>query len=166
MGSETKLIWVDNFMMFQIIMKALMYNFSRMFNMFSSSDIGLLNSIQFNLISEWGNLATARGWRWRLSCGEWCMASSGDREPGSWAFDLEQDGRVSIYRLDMLPGTWGCPRHVRFTCHTSSMLIQSTKAMYLQIHSKSKPNSLCLSQNQTSARLINSGKLVWTRIKL
>ena len=38
----------------------------------------------------------------------------------------------------MFPGTWGCPRHVRFTCHTSSMHIniQSTKAMYLQIHSK------------------------------
>ena len=39
-------------------------------------------------------------------------------------------------QLDMFPGTWGCPRHVRFTCHTSSMHIQSTKAMYLQIHSK------------------------------
>ena len=39
-------------------------------------------------------------------------------------------------QLDMFPGTWGCPRHVRFACHTSSMHIQSTKAMYLQIHSK------------------------------
>ena len=39
-------------------------------------------------------------------------------------------------KLDMFPGTWGCPRHVRFACHTSSMHIQSTKAMYLQIHSK------------------------------
>ena len=39
-------------------------------------------------------------------------------------------------QLDMFPGTWGCPRHVRFTWHTSSMHIQSTKAMYLQIHSK------------------------------
>ena len=28
----------------------------------------------------------------------------------------------------MFPGTWGCPRHVRFACHTSSMHIQSTKA--------------------------------------
>ena len=36
--------------------------------------------------------------------------------------------------LDMFPGTWGCPRHVRFACHTSSMHIQSTKALY--IHSK------------------------------
>ena len=39
-------------------------------------------------------------------------------------------------KLDMFPGTWGCPRHVRFACHTSSMHIQSPKAMYLQIHSK------------------------------
>ena len=31
-------------------------------------------------------------------------------------------------QLDMFPGTWGCPRHVRFACHTSSMHIQSTKA--------------------------------------
>ena len=31
-------------------------------------------------------------------------------------------------KLDMFPGTWGCPRHVRFACHTSSMHIQSTKA--------------------------------------
>ena len=36
----------------------------------------------------------------------------------------------------MFPGTWGFSRHVRFACHTSSMHIQSTKAMYLQIHSK------------------------------
>ena len=28
----------------------------------------------------------------------------------------------------MFPGTWGCPRHVRFACHTFSMHIQSTKA--------------------------------------
>ena len=28
----------------------------------------------------------------------------------------------------MFPGTWGCPRHVRFACRTSSMHIQSTKA--------------------------------------
>ena len=32
-------------------------------------------------------------------------------------------------KLDMFPGTWGCPRHVRFACHTSSKHIQSTKAM-------------------------------------
>ena len=36
---------------------------------------------------------------------------------------------ILIYlKLDMFPGTWGCPRHVRFACHTSSMHIQSTKA--------------------------------------
>ena len=33
-----------------------------------------------------------------------------------------------LFKLDMFPGTWGCPRHVRFACHTSSMHIQSTKA--------------------------------------
>ena len=33
-----------------------------------------------------------------------------------------------LIKLDMFPGTWGCPRHVRFACHTSSMHIQSTKA--------------------------------------
>ena len=32
------------------------------------------------------------------------------------------------WELDMFPGTWGCPRHVRFACHTSSMHIQWTKA--------------------------------------
>ena len=40
---------------------------------------------------------------------------------------------ITEVKLDMFPGTWGCPRHVRFTCHTS---FKSTKAMYLQIHSK------------------------------
>ena len=34
----------------------------------------------------------------------------------------------NIYKLDMFPGTWGFPRHVRFACHTSSMNIKSTKA--------------------------------------
>ena len=41
MGSEAKLIWVENFMMFQKIMKAFMHNVCRIFDMFGSSDIDL-----------------------------------------------------------------------------------------------------------------------------
>ena len=53
------------------------------------------------LISDEGNLETAQGWRGRLPRDKWWrLAVTG--ETGSWAFDLDEDGRVSIYRSSAL----------------------------------------------------------------
>ena len=45
-----------------------------------------------------------------------------------YIFNLKFNQSLNSCKLDTFPGTWGCPRHVRFACHTSSMHIQSTKA--------------------------------------
>ena len=38
----------------------------------------------------------------------------------------------------MFPAIWVCQQHVRFVCHTASMHIQSTNAVYLQMQSQLK----------------------------
>ena len=48
-----------------------------MYCMWNGSDsivvLGLLLCAALVCVSDRGNLATARGWRWRLLRGEWCL---------------------------------------------------------------------------------------------
>ena len=71
---------------------------------------------------------------------------------------------IYVYvKLDMFPGIWGCSRYVRFACHTSSMHIQSTKAMYnvstntFQIKTKS---FMFVIESKLDNERLNIGKLV------
>ena len=67
-------------------------------------------------------------------------------------------------QLDMFPGTWGCPRHVRFACHTYSMHIQSTKAKYRVPSSGVQLNSLNLATRSVTGGALSKNKprSIWT----